>query len=80
MCPRATKIPIDPKNGKAGKSNDPGTWGTFEQAKALYEKNATVAGVGYVYQQQQTAIHQINQSAMERCSDVIGHDKCFDFD
>lgn len=29
---KATKMPFDPKNGSPAKSNDPKTWGTFQQA------------------------------------------------
>ena len=31
-APGTRKIPIDPKTGKAAKSNGPDTWGTFDQA------------------------------------------------
>jgi len=34
---RLTKLPINPKTGKAASTNDPSTFGTFEQAKAAYE-------------------------------------------
>ena len=35
---RMTKLPINPVTGKAASTNDPTTFGTFEQAKAVYER------------------------------------------
>lgn len=43
------KIPIDPKTGKAAKSNDPNTWGTYEQATALLEKDSSISGLGFMF-------------------------------
>jgi putative DNA primase/helicase len=45
---KPTKIPLDPKTGGPGKSNDPKTWGTFEQAVAALKHNGT-AGIGFVF-------------------------------
>jgi len=45
---KPTKIPLDPKTGGPGKSNNPATWGTFEQAVAALKRNG-VAGVGFVF-------------------------------
>jgi hypothetical protein len=41
-----TKVPVDPKTGGPGKSNDPATWGTFDQSVA----RATVEelGIGFM--------------------------------
>ena len=35
---RMTKLPINPVTGKVASTNDPTTFGTFEQAKAAYER------------------------------------------
>jgi hypothetical protein len=45
---RPTKIPYDPKTGRRAKSNDPATWGTYEQAvKAMKEKNYNGVGLNF---------------------------------
>ena len=48
------KIPINPKTGAHAKAGNPGTWGTFDQAREWYELNrgkphgeGRVAGVGF---------------------------------
>ena len=43
VCHR-NKVPIDPKTGGNAKSNDPNTWGTYEQAKELKKKTLALAG------------------------------------
>lgn len=43
------KIPIDPKTGNAAKSNDPSTWGTYEQAATLLEKDSSISGLGFMF-------------------------------
>ena len=43
---RVTKPPIDAKTGKAGKSNDPATWSTFDVALARFHQDSKIAGVG----------------------------------
>ena len=40
------KLPIDPKTGQMAKTNDPSTWGTFEQACAAGKK---LDGIGFVF-------------------------------
>jgi hypothetical protein len=42
---RWTKPPIDPATGRKAKSNDPATWGTFDDALAAVERYG-LAGVG----------------------------------
>lgn len=47
---RQTKIPYDPKQPMAkAKSNDPATWGTFEQAIERYRKDGRFSGVGFTF-------------------------------
>lgn len=43
---KPTKLPIDPKTGYTAKSDDPKTWGTFEQA---LHAGAALSGIGYVF-------------------------------
>ena len=44
--PVTRKLPIDPKNGKAAKSNEPSTWGTFDQAiESLDRYNCQYPGI-----------------------------------
>ncbi len=43
---RVTKPPIDAKTGKAGKSNDPATWSTFDVALARFQSDPKLAGLG----------------------------------
>jgi hypothetical protein len=44
-----TKRPIDPKNGRAASSTDPATWGMFDEAMNRYRQHGDVAGVGFVF-------------------------------
>lgn len=48
VCHR-NKIPIDPNTGQAAKSNDPNTWGTYEQAKMLMECDKSISGLGFMF-------------------------------
>ena len=43
---KKTKLPINPKNGKLAKTDDPTTWGTFEQAVRAGKQ---LNGIGYVF-------------------------------
>ncbi len=43
------KIPIDPKTGNTAKSNDSGTWGTYQQAKLLMEQDKSISGLGFMF-------------------------------
>jgi primase-polymerase (primpol)-like protein len=45
---RWTKVPIDPKTGRAASSTDPSTWGRFEQAVA-YSEAHQLDGGGFVF-------------------------------
>lgn len=42
------KVPINPKNGRWAKVNNPDTWGSFENALARY-KSRKVKGIGFVF-------------------------------
>src|SRR5712692_8390903 len=41
------KPPFTPHNGKAASTNDPSTWGTFDQSLARYARGG-YDGIGYV--------------------------------
>ncbi len=43
---RFGKPPVDAKTGKAGKSNDPATWSTFDDAVARFHQDSKIAGIG----------------------------------
>ena len=43
---RVTKPPVDAKTGNAGKSNDPATWSTFDDAVARFHQDSKIAGIG----------------------------------
>jgi putative DNA primase/helicase len=46
---KPTKIPINPNTGEYAKSNDPLTWGTFEDALKFYKSNGKkIDGIGFV--------------------------------
>lgn len=45
--PERKKIPIDPKDGGPGKSNNPDTWATLDDAERAVERYG-LAGVGFV--------------------------------
>lgn len=48
VCHReGEKVPIDPKTGRNAKSNDPETWGTFEQATDWAARNG--GGIGFEF-------------------------------
>lgn len=48
VCHR-NKVPIDPKTANTAKSNDPTTWGTYEQAKELLKKEPSLSGLGFMF-------------------------------
>lgn len=48
VCHR-NKIPIDPKTGATAKSNDPSTWGTYEQAQECIKKDPSLSGLGFMF-------------------------------
>lgn len=48
VCHR-NKIPIDPNTGQNAKSNDPNTWGTYQQAKMLMECDKSISGLGFMF-------------------------------
>lgn len=43
---KPTKLPINPKNGQLAKTDDPSTWGTFDQAVRTGKQ---LSGIGYVF-------------------------------
>ena len=46
---KPTKVPIDAKNGRNGKHNDPKTLATFEEAKRYHESGSESAGIGFCF-------------------------------
>jgi len=44
-----TKIPVDAHTGGFAKSNDEGTWASFDQAVDYYETHDEVAGIGFMF-------------------------------
>ena len=43
-----TKIPINPRTGHGAKSNDPGTWATFEDAQKALARSQDCVGLGFM--------------------------------
>ena len=48
VCHR-NKIPISPITGENAKSNDSTTWGTYEQASAMLERDKSLTGLGFMF-------------------------------
>jgi primase-polymerase (primpol)-like protein len=46
---KQTKVPIDPSTGRYSSTTDPTTWATFEQARDHADQSTTVAGIGFVF-------------------------------
>lgn len=46
---KPTKVPINPHTGERASSTAPATWGTFELALALCRDSNDLAGIGYVF-------------------------------
>ena len=46
---KPTKAPINPHNGSLASSTDASTWGTFAEAIEACRRNASLAGVGFVF-------------------------------
>ena len=45
---KTTKPPFNPRTGYGAKTNDPDTWGTYEEAKAAHERG-DYDGIGFVF-------------------------------
>jgi putative DNA primase/helicase len=45
---KMSKIPINPRSGRNAKTNDPATWGAFEEAVQFSRKN-NLPGIGFVF-------------------------------
>lgn len=43
------KVPLDPKTGQWAKTNDPATWGTFQQALDYWQQHPQIGGIGFVF-------------------------------
>lgn len=50
--PKPIKMPIDPKTGRAAKSTDSSTWGTWDEAIACMQKDPSISGVGLVFRRE----------------------------
>jgi putative DNA primase/helicase len=46
------KVPLDPKTGREARSNNPATWGTFEEAVSCFNKDPALHGIGFVFSAQ----------------------------
>ncbi len=46
---KASKCPVNPRNGKLARSNAPGTWTSFEDAINAARHNDQLAGVGFMF-------------------------------
>jgi putative DNA primase/helicase len=46
---RQTKAPVNPHTGGLASSTDPATWGSFEEALAAWQRGSDLAGVGFVF-------------------------------
>jgi putative DNA primase/helicase len=48
---KPAKVPVIPKNGKQAKTNDPSTWGSFEESLFYYQnhKDRGIEGLGFVF-------------------------------
>jgi primase-polymerase (primpol)-like protein len=48
---KLNKIPVNPRTGRNGKSNDPSTWGTFAEACAFVRAlpEGSMGGLGYAF-------------------------------
>jgi hypothetical protein len=48
---KATKIPVNPNTGRYASTNQPETWGTYDEAVTLYNshKENGIAGIGFVF-------------------------------
>src|SRR3954466_4369376 len=42
-----TKVPKDPRNGRKAQSNNPATWGSFDEALRAYE-TGRYSGIGFM--------------------------------
>lgn len=45
---KPTKVPYDPNTGDMAATNNPDTWGTFEQCVSLVENHSELSGIGFV--------------------------------
>lgn len=43
------KIPINPHTGGKARTNDPTSWGTFEQVLTHYKHHKKITGIGFVF-------------------------------
>ena len=44
-----SKIPINPNTGREAKSNAPTTWGTYDEALSLFEREGSITGLGFEF-------------------------------
>src|SRR5215475_4799115 len=45
------KIPFNPRSGEKASPTDKATWGSFAEALRAYERGAGIAGIGFVFAQ-----------------------------
>ncbi len=67
---KLNKIPVDPKTGRNGKSNDPATWGTFAEAVGFIGRQAPgwLGGLGFAF----TSDAEVSAIDLDHCLDEAG--------
>ena len=45
---KPAKVPLNPKTGEFASTAEPSTWGTWQEAKQLFESNPKVIGLGFM--------------------------------
>jgi hypothetical protein len=48
---KPTKAPVNPLTGGLADSTDPATWGSFDEAVAAWQQSSELAGIGFVFSQ-----------------------------
>ena len=46
---KPTKVPVCPTPGRSAKVNAPSSWASFDAALAAYNRDTTLAGIGFVF-------------------------------
>ncbi len=46
---KPTKAPVSPRDGSMADTTSKSSWGTFDQAVEVYQRNRTLAGIGFVF-------------------------------
>ena len=49
---KIAKIPVNPKTGRNASVSNPSTWGSFDVALKYYSDNSSMAGIGFVFDEE----------------------------